>query len=264
MAPLAGRFHIAPCPTAEVERLRTALGVARPTAEALVRRGYSDPQGAHAFLTREGACHDPFLLGDMRAACERIERAITAGERVCVHGDYDVDGIAATALAVLVLGELGAAVEWHLPNRFDEGYGLASETVDRLAAGGVRLLVTVDCGITGAEQVARAASLGLDAIVTDHHRPGDVLPECPRVCTRPSQYPFPELCGTGVVYKLAQALDLRRGGDGSGFDRHLDLVALATVADVVPLVDENRGLVRAGLRRLARTDKVGLRALMAT
>src|SRR5690242_908112 len=260
----APRWLIDPCPPGVADDLAASLGVQRTTAEVLVRRGHSTPAAARAFLELDGPLHDPMLLGDMAAACERIGRAIADGERVCVHGDYDADGICATALAVTALRELGANVDWHVPSRFDEGYGLAAETVERLAAGGVRLLVTVDCGITAADQVARAAELGMDVIVTDHHRPGDVLPDCPRVCTRPSEYPFPELSGTGVVFKLAQALFARAGRDPAALEQHLDLVALATIADVVPLHDENRGLVRAGLRRLARTAKPGLRALMAT
>jgi single-stranded-DNA-specific exonuclease len=259
----APRWLIDPCPPGVADDLSAGLGVQRTTAEVLVRRGHSTPAAARAFLELDGPLHDPMLLGDMAAACERIGRAIADGERVCVHGDYDADGICATALAVTALRELGANVDWHVPSRFDEGYGLAAETVERLAADGVRLLVTVDCGITAADQVARAAERGMDVIVTDHHRPGDVLPDCPRVCTRPSEYPFPELSGTGVVFKLAQALFARAGRDPAALEQHLDLVALATIADVVPLVDENRGLVRAGLRRLARTARPGLRALMA-
>jgi single-stranded-DNA-specific exonuclease len=192
----------------------------------------------------------------MRAACNAIHAAIAAGNRICVHGDYDVDGICATALAVLVLRQLGAEVDWHLPSRFEEGYGVSRETLDRFAREGVGLLLTVDCGITAVEEIAEARQTGLDVVVTDHHRPGDRLPDCPVVATRPSDYPFPELCGTGVVYKVAQALGAQ------GLEAHVDLVALATVADVVPLVDENRGLVAAGLKRLARTTKPGLRALM--
>jgi single-stranded-DNA-specific exonuclease len=195
----------------------------------------------------------------MRAAVERIRAAVAAGERICVHGDYDVDGIAATALAVLLLRELGANVAWHLPSRFDEGYGVAGETLTRLAGEGCALVLTVDCGITAVDEIAAARKLGLDVIVTDHHRPCASLPDCPVVATRPSEYPFPELCGTGVVYKLGQALF---GIDSEIPRRHLDLVALATVADVVPLVDENRSLAIAGLRTLARTQKPGLRALM--
>jgi single-stranded-DNA-specific exonuclease len=176
-----------------------------------------------------------------------------------VHGDYDVDGICATALAVLTLRALGADVEWHLPSRFEEGYGVAGQTLERLADEGCGLVLTVDCGITAAAEVAEAQARGLEVIVTDHHRPGEILPNCPIVATRPSDYPFPELCGTGVVFKLAQAL---LGADSDELKRHLDLVALATIADVVPLVGENRSLAIAGLRGLARTQKPGLRALM--
>src|SRR5207302_2842027 len=203
--------------------------------------------------------HDPFLLGDMDAAVERIRAAIDAGRRICVHGDYDVDGICATVLALLVLRELGAEVEWHLPSRFDEGYGVSGETLERLAGEGCGLVLTVDCGITAVEEVQRARELGLEVIVTDHHRPGDELPDCPLVATRPSDYPFQELCGTGVVYKLGQAL---LGAESDVLRRHLDLVALATIADVVPLLGENRSLTIAGLRTLARTQKPGLQALM--
>jgi single-stranded-DNA-specific exonuclease len=258
------RWLIDPCPPQAAADLASELGVHRTTAEVLVRRGHATAQAARSFLELDGPIHDPMLLGDMPAACARIGRAIASGERVCVHGDYDADGICATALAVLALRELGADVDWHVPSRFDEGYGVASETVERLAGDGVKLLLTVDCGITAADQVKRAATLGMDVIVTDHHRPADVLPACPLVCTRPSQYPFPELAGTGVVFKLAQALYAQAGRDPAALDLHLDLVALATIADVVPLVDENRGLVRAGLRRLARTTRPGLRALMAS
>src|SRR5207302_8717989 len=137
---------------------------------------------------------------------ERIRSTIEGGRRICVHGDYDADGICATALAVLVLREAGAEVDWHLPSRFDEGYGVNGDTITRLAEEGCGLVLTVDCGITAVEEVARAKELGLDVIVTDHHRPADELPDCPLVATRPSDYPFPELCGTGVVYKLGQAL----------------------------------------------------------
>jgi single-stranded-DNA-specific exonuclease len=254
-----GTWTLRPCPHRQVDELAAALGICELTASVLVRRGYARPEQARAFLDGELPPHDPFLLGDTAAAVERIRRAIASGERICVHGDYDVDGISATALALLLLHELGANVDWHLPSRFDEGYGVAGETLTRLAAEGCGLVLTVDCGITAAAEIARAKELGLDVIVTDHHRPGDELPDCPVVATRPSDYPFPELCGTGVVYKLGQALF---GVDSEVPRRHLDLVALATIADVVPLVDENRSLAVGGLRALARTQKPGLRALM--
>src|SRR5690348_656386 len=254
-----GSWTLRPCPHRVAADLAQVLGISELTAGVLVRRGLTDPDEVRAFLDARDPGHDPFLLGDMRVACEQIRAAIAAGRRICVHGDYDVDGIAATTLAVLLLRELGADVSWHLPSRFDEGYGVSAATLERLADEGCGLVLTVDCGITAVAEVAEARARGLDVIVTDHHRPGDSLPDCAIVATRPSSYPFPELCGTGVVYKLGQALF---GVDSDVPKRHLDLVALATIADVVPLVDENRSLAIAGLRALARTAKPGLRALM--
>jgi single-stranded-DNA-specific exonuclease len=253
-----GSWTIRPCPHREVSALARALEISETTASVLVRRGYGDPENARAFLAGEPLHHDPFALGQMEEACAAVRAAIAARRRICVHGDYDVDGICATALAVLALRDLGAEVTWHLPSRFEEGYGVRGETLERLADEGCGLVLTVDCGITAVEEVAAARARGLDVVVTDHHRPiaSGELPDCPVVATRPSAYPFPELCGTGVVYKLLEAL----GCDG--LEGHLDLVALATIADVVPLLDENRAFAIAGLRRLATTQRPGLRALM--
>jgi len=251
-----GTWTISPCPRREVGALASALDVSETVASVLARRGYGDPETAKAFLEAADPGHDPLALGAVEEACAAIRGAIADGRRICVHGDYDVDGICATTLAVSVLRELGAEVDWHLPSRFDEGYGVSGETLARLVREGCGLVLTVDCGITAVDEVAEARALGLEVVVTDHHRPGERLPDCPIVAPRPSEYPFPELCGTGVVYKLLQALG------AENLERHLDLVALATVADVVPLVDENRFLVTAGLRRLARTNRPGLRALM--
>ena len=255
----SGTWQLAPCSHAAVHALAEALAIDEVTASVLIRRGYCDLDDARGFL--EGALpgHDPLLLGDMAAAVTTLRAAIDAGKRICVHGDYDADGICATALAVLLLREAGADVAWHLPSRFEEGYGLNGQTLTRLAEEGFDLVLTVDCGITAVDEVRHAHELGLEVVVTDHHRPADEWPDCPVVAPLKGSYPFAGLCGTGVVWKLAQALL----GEGHPFlDRHLDLVALATVADVVPLVDENRGLALLGLRRLAQTQKVGLRALM--
>ena len=254
-----GGWTVKECARADAEALAAAVGVSPTTAAVLIRRGHGDPTAASAFLDGAIPPHDPFLLGDMQGACDAIRDAVAGGRRICVHGDYDADGICATALAVLLLRELGADVSWHLPSRFDEGYGVRTETLTRLAREGCALVLTVDCGITAVDEIAQARRLGLDVVVTDHHRPGEALPDCPVVAPRPSRYPFPELCGTGVVWKLGQAL---LGADAETLRRHLDLVAVATIADVVPLVDENRGLAIAGLRALARTQKPGLRELM--
>ena len=253
-----GTWTLRPCPRREARALARTLGVSETTASVLLRRGYGDPEIARRFLAAEPPEHDAAALGDMHAACARIRQALQKGERICVHGDYDVDGICGTALAVSGLRELGADVSWHLPSRFEEGYGLAAETLERLAGDGCDLVLTVDCGITAVDEIREAKRLGLDVVVTDHHRPGEALPDCPIVATRPSGYPFPELCGTGVVYKLLAILGVPET------ERRLDVVALATIADVVPLVDENRALVSAGLRRLGRTSSTGLRALMRT
>src|SRR5919109_728298 len=176
-----GTWTIRPCPHRQSSSLARELGVSEITASVLVRRGYGDPAEAKAFLAGEQPLHDPFLLGDMAAAVERIRAAVAAGRRICVHGDYDVDGICATVLAIRILRELGADVEWHLPSRFDEGYGVSSATLERLAEQGCGLVLTVDCGITAVDEVRRARELGLEVVVTDHHRPGDTLPECPIV-----------------------------------------------------------------------------------
>ena len=261
-------LSLSPCAYDDAERLSEALAISRITAEVLVRRGLRDPAEARAFLDLEGPLHDPLRLGAMVEACVAIEDAIANGRRIVVHGDYDVDGVCATALAVETLRELGADVGWHLPSRFVEGYGVAVETVDLLADQGAALILCVDCGLSANEAIARAGERGMAVVVCDHHRPGPELPAVPLVCSRgpyEEGYPFSELCGAGVVFKLAQALWTRRLGSSEApveLLRKLDLVALATIADVVELRDENRALVRAGLRRLARGERPGLAALM--
>jgi single-stranded-DNA-specific exonuclease len=252
-------WTIGPCPPGDLRRLREELGVSATLAAVLVRRGYSDPAAARTFLAGALPGHDPLALGDMTEAVAAISAAVREGKRICVHGDYDADGICATALAIFLLRELGADPAWHLPSRFEEGYGLAAQTISRLAEDGVELVLTVDCGITAVAEVAEARRLRLDVVVTDHHRPADEFPACPVVAPLKGDYPFPGLCGTAVVWKLAEAI---LGAGHPFLDRHLDVVALATVADVVPLVDESRALALAGLRRLAQTQKPGLRALM--
>ena len=252
-------WTIAPCPPDELQELASELGVSTTLASVLVRRGLADPADARRFLDGALPGHDPFALGDMTRAVGTIRAAVAAGKRICVHGDYDADGICATALAVFLLRELGVEPEWHLPSRFEEGYGLAMQTIGKLAGDGVELVLTVDCGITAAAEVAEATRLGLDVVVTDHHRLADTLPGCPVVAPLVGDYPFTGLCGTAVVWKLAQAL---LGPDHPFLERHLDVVALATVADVVPLLDESRALALRGLRRLSQTQKPGLQALM--
>ena len=238
--------------------LERELGVSHVLGQVLVRRGLGDPAAARAFLAGD-EIYDPDAFLGIGDATAMIERHVQADSRITVHGDYDVDGVCATAILVRALRGLGASVDWFLPSRIADGYGLAMGTVERLAARGTRLLITVDCGITAVEEVARARAAGLDVIVTDHHSPraDGVLPATPIVHPGVCGYPCPDLCGTAVAFKLAQSL----GAPTAPAD--IELVALATVADVVPLRGENRRLVREGLRALANTAKPGLRALMA-
>ncbi len=257
------RFEIADCPSADVARLRRELGVSGALAQVLVRRGQAEPELARAFLAAEEEPPPSAFAGIERAVGSILEQ-VAAGGRITIHGDYDVDGVCSTAILVRALRALGADVDHYLPDRIGDGYGLGAETVRRLAARGTRLLISADCAITAVEEVALAHELGVEVIVTDHHAPraDGVLPDAPIVHPGVCGYPCAELCATAVAYKLAQALYERAGRDARELERDLDLVALATIADVVPLRGENRTLARRGLRALASTGKPGLRALM--
>jgi len=257
------RFTLAPYDYAAAERLAAALGVSHVVAQVLVRRGLGEVDAARAFLAAAEE-HPLDAFGGLREAAGRILGHVGRGSRITVHGDYDVDGVAATAVLVRALRTLGADVDWYLPSRIDDGYGLAAATVTRLAERGTDLLVTVDCAITAVDEVAAARAAGLEVVVTDHHahRADGRLPEAPIVHPRVGGYPCVDLCATAVAFKLAQALLEGAGEDPVAAEEDLDLVALATVADVVPLLGENRRLVRAGLCALGGTRKPGLRALM--
>ena len=263
MPAIETRFTVAPYDYAAAERLAAALGVSHVLAQVLVRRGLGDVEEARAFLAAADA-HPLDAFGGLRDAAAVILDHIRRRSRITVHGDYDVDGVAATAVLVRALRTLGADVDWYLPSRIDDGYGLAAATVARLAERGTDLLVTVDCAITAVEEVEAARAAGLEVVVTDHHAPraDGRLPAAPIVHPAVGGYPCAGLCATAVAHKLAQALLEAAGEDAGEADEDLDLVALATVADVVPLHGENRRLVRAGLRALAGTRKPGLRALM--
>ncbi len=263
MSPSDVRLAIAPYDFAAAERLESALGVSHVTAQVLVRRGFGEPAAAREFLAAD-VRHPLEAFGGLEEGAARILAHVRRGSRITVHGDYDVDGVSATAVLVRALRTLGADVDWYLPSRIDDGYGLALATVERLAARGTELLVTVDCAITAVDEVAAARAAGLDVVVTDHHTPraDGRLPDAPIVHPGIGGYPCPELCAAGVAHLLARALLESAGMDPSAADADLDIVALATVADCVPLVDENRRLVRAGLRALASTRKPGLQALM--
>ena len=238
-------------------RLERELGIGHVLAQILVRRGFAEPHDVQMLLRAEER-HDPALLHGIDEACETIGRHVRGGGRIVVHGDYDVDGVCATAVMVRALRRLGADVGWYLPSRSEDGYGLSPATVARLCASGTALLVTVDCGITAVAEVEQALAAGVEVVITDHHAPraDGELPGCPIVHPGLGGYPFAELCGTAVAHKLAEALG------APNLDDDLELVALATVADLMPLRGENRRIVRDGLVRMAGTQRVGLRALM--
>ncbi len=244
--------------------LARELGAPTAVAHALVNRGVVSVEGARRFL--EPALedlHDPFVLRDLDRAAARILRAIEHGERILVHGDYDVDGITSTFLLYVTLRDLGGRVEYRIPHRTRDGYGLSLESVEEARRRGCTLIVTVDCGVTATEPVARARATGIDTVVTDHHEPPAELPDACALVNplRPDcPYPFKALAGVGVTFKLAEALLRGRGGLERARE-FLDVVALGTIADVVPLVGENRVLARLGLDHLNRGERVGLRAL---
>ena len=258
------RWECVPYDVSVARLLAERLGVSPVVGTVLARRGFRDPDDARRFLAAEER-HDPRALPGVPEAGALILEHVRRGSRIAVFGDYDVDGVCSTAMLVRTLRALGAEPSWMLPSRFDDGYGLSAAAVERLAARGTGLLVTVDCGVTAVEQVAAARAAGLDVVVTDHHRPGRVLPDCPLVHPAPpGAEPYQAaLCAAGVVLKLSQALRAAAGGDAGDAGEDLDLAALATVCDLVPLRDENRRIVRDGLRALARTEKPGLRSLMA-
>lgn len=234
--------------------------------EILFNRGIRTTKEVDAYFTFGiSQDHDPFLMSGMDQAVERLQAAVVSEENIVIYGDYDADGVTATALLVDVLRRIGASVGHYIPNRFNEGYGLNHDALTKIRERGGELVITVDCGVRAVDEIEHAVSLGLDVIVTDHHQPGTRLPPALAVIN-PSQrgdsYPFKELAGVGVAYKLAQAL-LRRLGEQEPIES-LDLVAIGTVADIVPLYGENRQLVRMGLEQLNRTQRLGLRAIIET
>jgi single-stranded-DNA-specific exonuclease len=243
--------------------LERELGVSQALAQVLVRRGLHDAGAAHAWLAADER-HDPSAFAGIDAATELVLSHARSRRRITIHGDYDVDGVTSTAILVGVLRSLGADVDWFLPSRAEDGYGLSTATVTRLAARSTRLLITADCAITAVDEVAAARAAGIDVLVTDHHSPraDGRLPDAPIVHPAVCGYPCADLCAAAVAYKLSAALLAAAGRDPALADLDLDLVALATIADCVPLRGENRRLVRAGLRALATTKRPGLRALM--
>ncbi|MDR4467706.1 MAG: single-stranded-DNA-specific exonuclease RecJ [Nitrospira sp.] len=244
-------------------QLSRALSISSATAALLLNRGVTTVDQASAWMSPIQT-HDPFLIPDMERAVDRLHQAVQRREQVCFYGDYDVDGMSATSIYLSFFQTLGAQVRAYVPHRLREGYGLNESAVRTLAKEGVTLLVTSDCGTTSHHEIRLANQLGLDVIVTDHHQTEADMPAALAVMNphrQDAHYPFHGLCSGGLAYKVAQAYESKYGAGSVPLESLLDLVALATIADVVPLQDENRWFVREGLAQISRGARCGVRAL---
>lgn len=265
-------WHVRPLQLQKSRQLSQKMGIPTAAAQVLINRGIEDEEEGWKFIHPDlSQLHSPFLLKGMREALETIRGQLLNGGKVALFGDYDVDGITATAILLLLFHKLGAEVTYYIPSRLDEGYGLNLSAVENLRKNGNSLLITVDCGINACEEVALAQKMGMEVVVTDHHHPAEALPKATAILNPHQQgcrYPFKELSGAGLAFKLAEALlseevlQANRPGGREGFTQNLlDLAALGTVADVVPLLDENRVLVAEGLKRMNLALRPGLKAL---
>ena len=260
-----GSWRIAPVPFADVRLLAEELGVSEVLAQVLVRRGLGDAAAARAFLHPDFRVHDPYLMGGMAEARRRVDKALQQGEPIAVHGDYDADGITATFLLVSVLEQLGADVRWRLPNRFSEGYGVSAAAVEELAAAGVKLLVTVDCGISARDEVARRARSAWTSSSPTITR-SRALPDC--IVVTPKRPAIPARIWPAWASRSSSLTRCSRTRATSSSRcrwpcaRYTDVVAMGTIADVVPLVEENRVLTAMGLGRLRSAPRPGLAALL--
>jgi single-stranded-DNA-specific exonuclease len=266
------RWRIASFDSARVDALGQAAGIPSVVAQLLIGRGICDPDGARQFLdVKLSGLRDPELLPGAIPAAELLNQAIRAGRHITVYGDYDADGVTATAILLLCLKQLGAHTDYYIPNRIDEGYGLNHDALRTIVSQGGDIVVTVDCGITSVAEAQTARELGLTLLITDHHRPASQLPDAAAIVhpgLPDSRYPFPGLCGAAVALKVAwalcqQASEAKRVSESmrNYLMRAVGLAAIGTVADVVPLIDENRILVRHGLNCLRHYPSPGLRAL---
>ena len=249
-----------------VEKIENEYGISNLLAKILVNRNLTKKEDIDLFLkpTRYDF-HNPYLMPDMALAVDRIIKAINNKEKILIYGDYDVDGITSITVVKNFLLERGANVTQYIPNRLNEGYGLNKDAIKKISDDGINLIITVDCGISGIEEVDYANSLGLEVIVTDHHEVGEVLPNAIAVVDakrKDSTYPFRELAGVGVGFKLIQAIAQRLELEEKEYLKYLDIVCIGTISDIVPLVDENRVIAKLGLKLVEVTKNVGLKALL--
>lgn len=256
-----------------INEMCQSLGIASACAKLLYKRGCRTVGEAEDFIQKNGlSIYDPFRLPDMRKAVDRITQAIENGESVAIYGDYDVDGVSATSLLFLYLESLDsdAKLGYYIPDRFTEGYGMSVSAIEMLAKKGVTLIITVDTGITAVEEVERAKELGVDVVITDHHECHEVLPNAYAVVNphrKDSEYPFCDLAGVGVAFKLVTALEMSLTGDRdlairTVYEQYADLATLGTVADVMPVLDENRNIIHFGLMKMKRAPRPGIKALL--
>lgn len=248
------------------EKIQKDFGLSNLLSQILVNRGIETEEEIRVFLNpTRSDFHDPFLMPDMDKAVERILQAIHQKEKIIIYGDYDVDGITSITVLKQFLEERGLEVSSYIPNRLEEGYGLNKKAVEWIASQGFDLMITVDCGISGIEEVEYASSLGIETVITDHHEPLEILPNAvavvdPKIQT--SKYPFRGLAGVGVVFKTIQAIGKKLQLPEKEYLKYLDIVCIGTISDIVPLVDENRVITKLGLKLVERTQNIGLKELI--
>lgn len=252
----------------EIEQIKKEHNLNELLATILSNRGITGTEKIKKFLSpTRNDFYDPFLITDMEKAVERIIKAREKQEKVIIYGDYDVDGITSITVLKSFLKDIGLETMSYIPNRLEEGYGLNKGAIDKIAKEGYQLMITVDCGISGLEEIDYANSLGIETIVTDHHEPGNELPNALAVIDnkrKDSQYPFRELAGVGVVFKLTQALVKKLDLKAEAYLKYLDIICLGTISDIVPLVDENRVIAKLGLMLVKQTRNIGLKAIINT
>ena len=249
-----------------MEKIVEEHGISELLAKVLINRGIIEENQIKIFLEpKRDDFHNPFLMNDMGKAVERILKAIENKEKTIIYGDYDVDGITSITVLKKFLKEQGLEVDYYIPNRLDEGYGLNKNAVQEIAENGYTLMITVDCGISGIEEINIANSLGIETIVTDHHEQAEELPKAYCVINpkrKDNTYPFRGLAGVGVVFKLIQAISIEKNLEATSYLKYLDIVCIGTISDIVPLVDENRTIAKLGLLLVQRTKNIGLKELI--
>ena len=249
-----------------VEEISSKNNISELLATVLINRGIKTKKEIDIFLNpTRNDFHDPYLIKDMDLAVDRILKAIKNNEKTIIYGDYDVDGITSITVLKKFLKERGLDVGYYIPNRLDEGYGLNKAAIEKIAKEGYTLIITVDCGISGLEEVEYASLLGIDTIVTDHHEPMEQLPNAIAVVDnkrKDSTYPFKSLAGVGVVFKLTQAIGKKLNLPEKEYLKYLDIVCIGTISDIVPLIDENRVIAKLGLKLVEVTKNIGLKSLL--